>query len=206
MRKYLQIAPFVFDCKYCPTPCNGVSKFKYNFEEDLRFSEHYEQSLINYINQFTYFRASKATEKGYPDLEVTDKKGRKFYIEVKVQRRTFMTVENALPKSGLKPSETLALNLSDLLRYFDLEESTGCTIFIFWILLDRPCILKGQETKFYYRLVSELKLIWQKEGDKRRFRRKSGGGDEVNGQHLGVTVNYHFSLSELKQWRKKHRV
>ncbi len=36
---------------------------------------------------------------------------------------------------------------------------------------------------------------------KRKFTRQSGEGDIVDGQHMGVTVNYHFSLAELKPWR-----
>ena len=31
----------------------------------------------------------------------------------------------------------------------------------------------------------------------RRFKRRSGYGDVVNGKHKGVVVNYHFSLNEL---------
>jgi hypothetical protein len=45
-----------------------------------------------------------------------------------------------------------------------------------------------------------LKTIYQKQLDKRRFRRKSGDGDVVDGVHKGVTVNYHFSLTELIKW------
>ena len=198
MKKYLQIEPFVFNCKVCPTRCDGVSKMSYVFENDAKFSEPYEQQLINYINQSTPFKASKTTEKGYPDIEVVNRAGQKFYIEVKVQRRTFMTVENILPQSGLKPSETVALNLSDLLRYFDLEESQHVPIFIFWVLLNRPCILGNEQAQFYYRLASELKPIWETENNKRKFKRKSGEGDEVDGKHLGVTVNYHFSLKDSR--------
>ncbi|WAC40478.1 hypothetical protein [Pedobacter sp. SL55] len=174
----------------------------YVFENDAAFSEYYEQLLINHINQHTSFTATKTTEKGYPDIQVT-KAGAKFYIEVKVQRRTFMTVEKNLPDSGLKPSETVALNLSDLTRYFELEQEKKIHVFIFWVLLNRPCILGGEESSYYYRLASELKPIWEKEGEKRKFRRKSGEGDEVDGKHLGVTVNYHFSLKELKIWKGK---
>lgn len=201
MKKYLQIEPYVFNCRVCPTPCDSISKMNYQFVDDAAFSEHYEQQLIDYINNSTPFIAAKTTEKGYPDIEIINKAGNKFYIEVKVQRRTFMTVENILPQSGLKPSETVALNLSDLNRYFDLENEKKIHIFIFWVLLNRPCILGPNESKFYYRLASELKPIWEKEKDKRKFRRKSGKGDEVDGKHLGVTVNYHFSLKELKVWQ-----
>ena len=203
MNKYLQIAPHVFNCKVCPTPCDGISKMNYQFAYDAAFSEHYEQLLIQHINQSTPLKAEKTEEKGYPDIKVQNKAGAHFYIEVKVQRRTFMSVEKALPQSGLKPSETVALNLSDLNRYFELQQEKQIHIFIFWVLLNRPCILAEKESQFYYRLASELKPIWQRENDKRKFRRKSGEGDEVDGKHLGVTVNYHFSLNELKVWNNE---
>lgn len=204
MKKYLQIEPYVFNCKVCPTRCDGVSKMSYRFEDDVKFSERYENQLIDYINTTTPFSSRKTTEKGYPDVEVTNDNGTKFYIEVKVQRRTFMSVEKIIPESGLTPSETVALNLSDLKRYFELEETNKLQIYIFWVVLNRPCILGDEEAHFYYRLAAELKPIWEKENGRRRFRRKSGAGDEVDGKHLGVTVNYHFSLKELKVWRPKN--
>ncbi len=200
MATYQQISKHVFNCKVCPTPCDGISKMTYVFENDAQFSEAYEQKLINHINDKTAYFAIKTTQKGYPDVEVKGTDGKIFYIEVKVQQRTFMRVENIIPQSGLKPSETVALNLSDLLRYFDLEEKQKIQIFIFWAVLNRPCVVANIEVKYYYRLASELKPIWQKEADKRRFRRKSGAGDVVDGKHKGVTVNYHFSLNELKLW------
>lgn len=204
MKKYLQIEPYIFNCKLCPTRCDGVSKMSYHFQDDVKFSEHYEHQLIDYINGVTSFSAAKTTEKGYPDVEVISQNGTKFYIEVKVQRRTFMSVEKIIPLSGLKPSETVALNLSDLTRYFELEATRKIHIYIFWVVLNRPCILGKDEAQFYYRLASELKPIWKNENERRRFRRKSGDGDEVDGRHLGVTVNYHFSLKELKAWHPKN--
>lgn len=206
MNNYLQIEPYVFNCKLCPTPCDGVSKMSYVFENDAHFSEHYEQQLINYINVSTRFSAKKTAQKGYPDIEVANRRGEKFYIEVKVQRRTFMGIEKIIPQSGLKPSETVALNLSDLKRYFELEQTHKLQIFIFWVVLNRPCILGKDEAHFYYRLVAELKPIWENAQENRRFKRKSGAGDEVDGKHLGVTVNYHFSLKELKQWNVKESI
>ncbi len=206
MEKYLQLSPYVFNCKVCPTRCDGVSKMTYQFEDDVKFSERYENQLIDYINETTPFSARKTTEKGYPDIEVSEvseESGGKFYIEIKVQRRTFMSVEKILPESELKPSETVALNLSDLMRYFELEEKHKIQIYIFWIVLNRPCVLGEEEAQYYYRLASELKPIWFREKDKRRFTRKSGDGDVVNGKPLGVKVNYHFSLKELKIWKSK---
>lgn len=200
MNSYEQLSPFVFNCNVCPTPCNGVSKMSYIFDNDASFSENYEQKLIDFINSNTQFKAQKCNIKGYPDVEIVAKNGFVFYIEVKVQQRTFMGVEKIIPLSGLKPSETIALNLSDLKRYFEIENQHKIPIFIFWVLLNRPCITNTKKVQFYYRLVTDLKTIYQKQLDKRRFRRKSGDGDVVDGVHKGVTVNYHFSLTELIKW------
>ncbi len=203
MKNVSQHNPFIFNCETCLTKCEGTSKNTYIFDKDAEFSSRYEQKLINYINQNTRFKAEKTTESHYPDLQVLSQNKIIFYIEVKVQRRTFMAVQKHLPQSNLKPSETIALNESDLLRYFEIEEKIKKPIFLFWILLNRPCVLEKGEEKYYYRLVSELKPIWEEERSKRKFKRRSGEGDEVNGKHLGVTVNYHFSLNELKNWKKK---
>ena len=66
MEDYLQISPFVYNCKVCPTPCDGVSKMKYTFEKDATFSEVYENKLIDYINSSTNFKAKKNNSKSLP--------------------------------------------------------------------------------------------------------------------------------------------
>ncbi len=112
-----------------------------------------------------------------------------------------MSVEKILPDSGLIPSETLALNLSDLLRYFEISEEKNLKIYVLWILLNRPCILGESDKRFFYSDTENLQKVYKEEKNKRRFRRKSGEGDVVNGEHKGVVVNYHFSLNELKEWK-----
>ncbi|MBE9467691.1 MAG: hypothetical protein IMY72_05130 [Bacteroidetes bacterium] len=202
---YKNISKYIYDCNSCPTRCDGKSKGLYLFEKDLDFSEYFEQKIVNHLNKKYNFFAQKTEDNSFPDIEV-HKKGVAdvwFYIEIKVQKRTFMLVEKILPQSNLKPSETVALNLSDLLRYFSIHDKTKKPIFIFWGLLNRPCIVKKNEYLFFYQNINILKNIYQKYGDKRRFRRKSGKGDVVNGVHKGVTVNYHFSLNELKKFSFK---
>ncbi|RLD55986.1 MAG: hypothetical protein DRJ01_15885 [Bacteroidetes bacterium] len=195
----------MYDCNTCPTRCDGKSKGLYLFEKDLDFSEHFEQEIVNHLNKKNNLFAKKTSENSYPDIEVHKKDVDDvwFYIEIKVQKRTFMSVEKILPYSNLKPSETVALNLSDLLRYFSINEKTQKPVFIFWGVLNRPCIIKQNEYLFFYQNIKELKKIYERFGDKRRFRRKSGKGDVVNGVHKGVTVNYHFSLNELKKFSFK---
>jgi len=202
---YKKISQNIYDCNTCPTRCDGKSKGLYLFEKDLDFSEHFEQEIVNHLNKKNNLFAKKTSENSYPDIEVHKKDVDDvwFYIEIKVQKRTFMSVEKILPYSNLKPSETVALNLSDLLRYFSINEKTQKPVFIFWGVLNRPCIIKQNEYLFFYQNIKELKKIYERFGDKRRFRRKSGKGDVVNGVHKGVTVNYHFSLNELKKFSFK---
>lgn len=192
---------FIFDCAVCPTRCDGVSKMVYTFSNDVSFSEQHEKVIIEKINAGKKFIASKTKESGYPDLQIANEKHQIIsYLEVKVQQRTFMSVEKIIPESNLKPSETVALNLSDLLRYFEIKKENGIPTSIVWVVLNRPCLVMQNEVLYYFQKIDELERIYNKEGDKRRFRRKSGEGDVVDGIHKGVTVNYHFSLKELKPW------
>lgn len=199
--RYNKISDFIYDCNTCPTRCDGISKGNYSFEDDVNFSEKYENLIINAINKTGKSKAFKCTDDGYPDIEIRDKITNEVssYIEIKVQRRTFMSVQKILPNAELTPSETLALNLSDLLRYFEIKKETDKPISILWVLMNRPCIVNRGDVLFFYESVEVLEELYQKYGDKRRFRRKSGRGDVVNGIHKGVVVNYHFSLNELKK-------
>ena len=125
-----------------------------------------------------------------------------FFIEIKGQARTFMSIQKILPNSFLVPSETLACNLSDLERYFVVKEKEKVPLFITWCLMRRPCIvgLDPKNTKFFSQEIDILKKIRLSDtNDTRRFRRASGTGDVVNGQHKGVVVNYHFSINEFKE-------
>ncbi len=202
MSTYKKISEYIFDCAVCPTRCDGVSKGVYNFKNDVEFSEFYENLIIDKINENKKYKAFKSDKDGYPDISIIDNStGEIFqYIEIKVQRRTFMSIKKYLPNSKLTPSETLALNLSDLQRYFKIYEIDNIPINIMWVLLNRPCILEKNDKGFYYQSITKLKEIYENCTSKRRFVRKSGKGDVVDGVHKGVIVNYHFSLNELKKW------
>lgn len=189
---------FLYNCMTCKKKCDGTSKGDYQFKTDLQFSQYYEDSLVERIIEKGFF--AKITElDGYPDVEVYKSKEDTIhcYIEVKAQRRTFMSVKKILPNGNLIPSETMALNLSDLKRYFEIQRQVKVPIYLMWVLKDRPCVLKEKKVFCYYQSVSELEKVYKIYGDKRTFRRKSGNGDVVNGEHKGVVVNYHFSLNEL---------
>lgn len=198
---YICISDFVYDCQQCNTRCDGISKGVYVFENDVRFSEQYEQMIIGKINRSGKYVAAKTEKPGYPDIEIKDLQGNiQKYIEVKVQQRTFMQVAKYLPTGNLTPSETVALNQSDLLRYFSIESEIDIPITIVWVLMNRLCVMPFQNQQFYYQQILYLQKIFNTYGEARRFRRKSGDGDMVDGIHKGVTVNYHFSLKELKRW------
>lgn len=174
----------------------------YNFESDVALSEYYEKSLIERVIEKGYF-AMKTTKDKYPDVEIYDRKNGKLlcYVEVKVQRRSFMKVKKFLPYANLEPSETLALNLSDLEHYIEQSKIVDVPIYIMWVLLERPCVLGDKKVMCFYNHIKEFERILSYYGDKRRFRRASGKGDIVNGEHKGVVVNYHFSISELKPFK-----
>ncbi len=194
---------YVHNCKNCTDRCDGRSLKKYNFNNDVEFSEKYENSIIDKINEIPKYRAVKTDTNGYPDIEIFhDENGfLKSYLEIKVQGRTFMKIRNRVPKSNLSPSECVALNLSDLLRYFKISQNTNTPTSIMWVLLNRPCINKDSKESYFYQKTEVLRSIYEKERDSRRFKRESGAGDVVNGVHKGVLVNYHFSLSELIPWK-----
>ncbi len=199
---YVELSQYVFDCAVCHTRCDGVSKGVYLFNNDSAFSEHYENIIINRINTSSTYKAAKSIVHTNPDIEIRSVDNNVYrFLEVKVQQRTFMGIEKYLQKSRLLPSETVALNLSDLIRYFEIEQRTGIPVSIVWVLLNRPCIVQQNGEKFYYQQVQKLKKIYEAELLTRKFTRKSGEGDIVEGKHKGVTVNYHFSLKELIPWK-----
>ncbi|MCL2649434.1 MAG: hypothetical protein FWD60_00225 [Candidatus Azobacteroides sp.] len=192
---------FIFDCEKCQTRCDGKSKGVYDFKNDAELSEKYENLLISEINRRNCVVARKCIREGYPDIELLQNDQTVGFIEVKFQQRTFMTVRKHLPEGNLQPSETLALNQSDLLRYFDIYQKDKLPLFVVWGLKNRPCIVPKDKVLFFYQRIELLEKIYDHYKDKRRFRRASGSGDVVNGVHKGVVVNWHFSLAEFMKFR-----
>ena len=192
---------FIFNCEECQTRCDGKSKCVYDFKNDAELSEKYENLLIAKINKSNCMVARKCTKDGYPDIELLQNDKTIGFIEVKFQQRTFMTVRKHLPNGDLFPSETLALNQSDLLRYFEIYHTDQLPLFIVWGLRNRPCIVPNDKALFFYQHIEPLEKIYHHYKDKRRFRRASGSGDVVDGVHKGVVVNWHFSLAELLRFR-----
>jgi len=194
---------FIPNCDECnlSNKCSGKSKGQYIFEDDTALSDKVEEETKMLIVKHTKFLCDKVIDKeladGYPDLKVLLESPDNVVarVEVKFQQRTFMKIKQKLPLANLLPAETVALNKSDLVRYFEIYTLIKPTpIYIVWKLL-RPCF--GE--LWLYNHISEFKKIYEQYGDKRTFRRQSGYGDiDEEGRHLGVVVNYHFSINELK--------
>jgi len=201
---YINIGPNRFNCDVCDTRCDGRTVQQFDFERDVNFSEAIENEVIQNINyRYQNLFAIKTIRDGYPDIEVKNKNNQTvciLFIEIKGQARTFMSIRRLLPDANLYPSETLACNLSDLERYFTIKDREQLPIYVTWCLMRRPCITGANidNKKFYTQEIDILRQIRQNDhNDYRRFRRASGRGDVVNGQHRGVVVNYHFSLNEF---------
>lgn len=196
----IHMGGWIFDCRRCPSPCDSRSKLHYLFEEDLGRSAVFERELIELINGREGFYAELSSHTAWPDITVFQKQNKEvaLFIELKYQQRTFMKVEQRLPGSGLVPSETVALNTSDLLRYHQLTNELRAPVFIFWAIENRPCIIAAGEHRFFYASLKKLIRIYRAEKSTRSFNRRTGKGDIQQGEHKGVTHNFHFRLSELK--------
>ncbi|MEZ4769517.1 MAG: hypothetical protein R2844_13945 [Caldilineales bacterium] len=183
-----------FDCAICPTRCDGRSKSEYVFEDDVAASEEAEDWLAEHlwtaldVDVYT----APARRHGLPDLALIRGDRVLARVEVKAQGRAFMAVERLLPDADLRPYETVALNLSDIRRYAAQYREDQISTYIVW-RVRRPCLGEG----YWGRDIDTLIEIGNKYRDARTWRRASTESDYVDGEHRGVTVNYHFSLREL---------
>ncbi len=203
---YINIGPNRFNCEVCETRCDGHTVPQFDFDRDVNFSEAIEYEVIQYINSnYKNLYAIKTSRDGYPDIEVKNRNNQTvclLFVEIKGQARTFMSIRRILPNANLYPSETLVCNLSDLERYFIIKDQEHIPIYVTWCLMRRPCItgLNFENKKFYTQEIDILREIRTNDRNNyRRFRRASGRGDVVNGQHRGVVVNYHFSINEFNE-------
>ncbi len=133
-----------------------------------------------------------AQRHGLPDLALIRDDRVLARVEVKAQGRAFMAVQRLLPQADLLPYETVALNLSDIKRYAAQYRMDGVPLFIIW-RVKRPCLGEG----YWGQHIGPLIALGNRYREQRTFRRASTDSDIVDGQHRGVTVNYHFSLQEL---------
>jgi len=183
-----------FDCQLCPTRCDGRSKSAYVFEDDVALSEAAEDWLARHLSDVLGVDVYKAPaqRQGLPDLALIRGDRVLARVEVKAQGRAFMAVQRLLPGADLLPYETVALNLSDIRRYAAQYRLDGVPLFIIW-RVKRPCLGEG----YWGQHIGPLIAIGNRYRDQRTWRRASTDSDYVDGEHRGVTVNYHFSLKEL---------
>lgn len=183
-----------FDCAVCPTRCDGRSKGAYVFEDDVALSEAAEDWLASHLSDVLGVDVYKAPAQrhGLPDLALIRGDRVLARVEVKAQGRAFMAVQRLLPQADLLPYETVVLNLSDIRRYAALYRADGVPLYVIW-RVKRPCLGEG----YWGQHVAALIAIGNRFRDARTYRRASTDSDYVDGQHYGVTVNYHFSLREL---------
>lgn len=183
-----------YNCAVCRTRCDSTSKSAYIFQDDVLLSAEAEDWLTGRLSSSLAMQVRKtiAQAHGLPDLELVQNERVVARVEVKAQGRAFMLVQQLLPHADLRPYETVALNLSDLERYISYYQTEQIPTFIIW-RVRRPCLGEG----YWGQHIEVLQHIRNRYGSRRRFRRRSTTSDYVDGQHKGVTVNYHFSLQEL---------
>jgi hypothetical protein len=164
------------------------------FEADLRRSEKTEDVLRQRLEHTlrTTVLKTEGRPHGPPDLEVLVATRVVARVEVKMQGRAFMKVQRLLPQANLRPYETVALNVPDLDDYIALYDDEKLPIYLVWYV-KRPCLGEG----FWGQSLDTLQDIYRRYGKNRRFDRRSGTGDVVDGRHKGETRNYHFSLQEM---------
>lgn len=199
-----------FDCiKHCTNEkCDGTSKKQYKFDNDLRFAELNERMIMELITSTMKdvkdcVKLSHKDNSG--DLKIIKINGEIEHAEVKAQTRTFMKAMNFLgDETGIPffPSETVAMNTSDFENYVDWQYNSGKRMTIYWCVYNRPCIVKKGQVAIFKADLNVLNNLYLRDINKykkRQFKRESGSGD-VNeyGEHLGVTGNLHFRLSELE--------
>lgn len=203
---------YIYICSGCTTPCEGKSKMSYQFKQDVIFAEKTENIVKeDILTKPGVISCSKSVKKTpYPDWKVETTKNNVTivtYVEVKAQCRTFMSsAKNLKDENGvpLQPSETIALNTSDLVKYIKQYDEEKLDTVVCWLLFNRPCVCGVGKFKLFKQHIKELKRLYELDTKKsRQFTRKIGYGDITeSGEHKGVIVNYHFRLSELKEDKK----
>lgn len=192
-----------FICGECKA-CEPISKLNYPFERDLATSKDLVAALSTIIKNITKYKCIGPEIVKNPDIRVIDiENGNKIICRVEAKYlggKAFMKTKEILTDK-LEPKETLVVDEPKLLSYFDCKENDfkvynrNIPIYIVW-KFDRPCTDYGGITVFQE--ISILKRIYETHGRNRAFERKTGTGDITNGQKMGITTKYHFSLRECR--------
>lgn len=184
--------------------CRAKSKLDYPFNRDLKNSNELVNALKNYVESNTDYKCQNTQIDKNPDINVLDITNGNYLvcrIEAKMlEGYAFMMSEKYLGDK-LKPKETLVVDEPKLLSYFDCkvrdfeQYNRDVPIFVVW-KFDRLCDDLGGISVFQE--VNKLKHIYDSRKNMRKFERKTTHSDMVQGQKMGITEKYHFSLKECR--------
>ena len=185
-------------CGDC-SKCLGKSKLDYPFDRDLYHSDGLVREIIRFVQAATGYVCERTEEYKDPDLNVLDQAGRLVCrIESKyLEGQAFM---RSMRYIHLWPRETLAVDEPKLLSYFnrkarDRDLGKDIPIFVVW-QFDRPCEDIGGIAVFQE--IDVLRQIYERNGEARGFERKTSYNDYRDGEKLGITKKYHFSIRECE--------
>ena len=105
---YKELSKNIFDCKVCPTPCDGVSKMNYNFMSDVEFAEKNEEIQTN-NKKGKVILVSEIVKSSLSEFSV--KPGAIIYTKEGMKTSIIKTIKSKKNKSKLK---ILFANNSDL--------------------------------------------------------------------------------------------
>lgn len=178
--------------------CTSISKGAYFFNKDLKNSEQLVDELEKLVERGTPYHCADTTIHKNPDILVYDTDSKLVCrIEAKMlEDKPFMKVHDFLPGHDLFPKETIVVDKPKLESYIARwKKDGGIPTYVVWHL-GRPCADVGGITIFQD--ISVLYDIFQQQGEKRVFTRRTGIGDIKDGKKLGITEKYHFSISECR--------
>lgn len=183
--------------------CTAVSAGNYQFDHDLFRSQELVEALMELVTTVTPFHCLPPENNKDPDIRVLDAQGRLVCrIEAKMlMDKPFMKVHDFLSGHDLYPKETIVVDLPKLMSYFErmrADNANGLAYiptFVVWYL-GRPC--EGLTGVTLFQECRVLKTIFDQKGDSRVYTRRVGAGDIRNGEMMGVTRKYHFSVRECR--------
>lgn len=189
-------------CGICHT-CNAKSKGAYSFNSDLSKSQELVEALMALVAETTSFHCIPPGHVKDPDIQVLDSQERLVCrIEAKMlEDKPFMKVNSFLSGHDLQPKETIVVDYSKLMSYFERMQADNCgassyiPTFVVWHL-GRPCAELNGITVFQE--CQGLKTIFNQKGKSRVYDRKTGTGDFKDGTQMGITKKYHFSVRECR--------
>lgn len=198
--KVPNLTKYNLDCGQCNT-CQPVSKLIYPFDRDLITSDDFVRELMKYIQDNTNCFCEKTKIYKNPDIDVySDKEKTNLICRVEAKFLEGKAFVKSKTYMGIAAREVLVVDKPKLLSYFqcksnDKSNGKNIPIYVAW-KFDRPCKDIGGIT--VYQEIDRLKEIYDEYGSKREFERKTTQSDIKDGNKMGITAKYHFSVRECK--------